>query len=262
MNIRGKAARENFIIQSLSQSGSVKIIDLSKELKVSRETIRRDLHDMEENGLLRCTHGGAVIDIHASHRYEAAAAHVKYVNEKTAIGKKAAEFIDNNDTVIILYSTTIERIGPYLKDKNHLTVITNSFVIAEYTLKNQTNSVIMLGGDYNSSLQATTGNVTATTLARYRADKLFFCPSGVSKQFGVTDYPESDADVVKSALSVSKQSILLSDYTKFWNTGLYRVCDISDIDIVISDSKLSQVTIDEYDGESPQIVIAEDVNMD
>ena len=257
MKNTGKAAREDYIMQTLSKDGNVKIIDLAEDLKVSRETIRRDLRSMEKNGLLRCTYGGAVIDIHASHRYEAATAHVKYIKEKTAIGKKAANYIDDNDTLVILYSTTVEKIGPYLKDKNHLTIITNSFVIADYALQNQSNSVILLGGNYNNQLQATTGTVTASSIKRYRADKLFFCPSGVSRTLGVTDYPESDADVIRAALKSSKQVILLSDYTKFWNTGLYQVCEISDIDVIITDSNLSQAQIDTFDDVDTKLVIAE-----
>lgn len=253
---KGKTDRESYILKTLSQRGNVRIFDLSNTLGVSRETIRRDLKDLEDRGVLHYTHGGATLDVPANNHYEASSAHSKYSEEKNAIGKKAAEFIKDYEAVIILGSTTTERLGPYLSDKNYITVITNSFAIAQNASQNPTNTVIMLGGEYNTALQATTGIAAANFLENYRADRLFFCPSGVSCQYGVTNLSESDTLVIKSALPISKSIILLSDYSKFWTVGLHKICDIENIDIIISDSCLSKRKIDELTAQNVQVVIA------
>lgn len=252
-----KADRENYILELLSQNGTVKINELSKQLNVTRETIRRDLKDLQNKGLLICIHGGATISTPTNSTYEINAANVKYVREKNAIAKKAAELINDYEAVIILASTTTERLAPYLPQKNHLTVITNSFTIATYTLQNPTNSVIVLGGYYDSNLQATTGDYTTESLERYRADKVFFSPRGVSCLYGITSHPESETRVIKTAISVSKKAILLSDYSKFWTVGIYKLCDISEIDTIISDRSLSEKKIKELTDNKIQVILAD-----
>lgn len=256
-DIKGKDGRENYILKLLSLKGSVRISDLSSELHVSRETIRRDLKDMERKGVLQYIHGGATVNTPNNEYYEAISAHNKYSEEKKAIGKAAADLVKDYEAIIIIGSTTTERIAPYLIGKNHITVITNSFRIAEYASENATNSVIVLGGEYDTTLQATTGVATISALENYRADKLFFSPRGVSCEFGITSHPETDALAIKKAMSVSKASILLGDHSKFWIVGLHRICNISDIDIIISDSELSQKKINELNSQNIQVVIAD-----
>lgn len=255
-DIKGKEGRENYILKLLSLKGSVRISELSSELQVSRETVRRDLKDMEEKGMLQYIHGGATIDTPNNEHYEATSAHNKHSKEKKAIGKTAADFVKDYEAIIIIGSTTTERIAPYLMGKNHITVITNSFRIAEHASENPTNSVIVLGGEYNTTLQATTGVATIAALENYRADKLFFSSRGVSCEFGITSHPETDALVIKKAMSISKTSILLGDHSKFWIVGLHKICNISDIDIVISDSNLPQKKINELSSQNIQVVIA------
>ncbi len=256
-SLKGKENREKYITTALSLKGSVRIHDLANELGVSRETIRRDLKDLEAREMLQCTHGGATIDSPTNAYYEALIAKAKNPDEKQAIGKKAADLIKDYEAIIILGTTTTEYLGPHLAQKNHLTVITNSFSIAQYASKNPTNSIIILGGEYNTNLQATTGAATISALENYRADKVFFSTRGISCHFGITSHPESDAQIIKTALSISKTSILLNDYSKFWIVGLYKVCDISDIDFVISDSQLSQKKINELSSEDTHLIIAE-----
>lgn len=256
-NIKGKEYREQYIIKALSLKGSVRIHDLSSELGVSRETIRRDLKNLEKKDLLQCTHGGAIIDSPANAYYEAVSAQDKHPLEKKAISAKASELIKDYEAIIVIGSTTTECLSPYLLHKNHLTVITNSFAIAQCASQNPTNTIIILGGEYDTTLQATTGAITVSSLENYRADKVFFSARGISCHFGITSHPEGDSQLIKSALSISKTSILLCDYSKFWCVGLYKICEVSELDIIVSDSHLSQKKINELSAENVQVVIAD-----
>lgn len=256
-NIKGKTNREKHILTLLSQKGSVKISDLAKELLVSRETIRRDLMDLEKKNMLQCIYGGAIANTPANIHYQINDAYIKCVEEKNAVAKKAAELIQDYEVVVILASTTTERIGPYLSEKNWLTVITNSIAIANYASQNQTNSVIMLGGDYDNTHKATLGHSAADALASYRADKLFFSSSGVSVAYGITEYYEQYMLVIQAALSIAKTSILLCDYTKYGTIGLHHVCNVSDLDMIIFDSNLVPKKIATLSKENAQIIIAD-----
>jgi len=227
--------RHRYILNILAQYQSARISALEKELGVSRETIRRDLKTLEQRGMLKCVHGGAVFNPRATHKYEVTQHRARCLAEKKTIAFAASDLIDDHDALLISGTTTTHCLGPYLAQKNSLTVITNSVYLAECAIENTTNSAILLGGNYNNDEQKTMGAQMCEMLSHYRVDKALISASGISSVHGLTDYGQDDCQFLRQAVAIAKQTVALMDYTKFSVAALARVCGIEDLNCVVTD---------------------------
>lgn len=169
--------RISAILKILEQNEFVTVKYLTKTLNYSNATINRDLNVMEKEKLIKRSYGGVELiknnGIALPFRYE------KMKASKIKIAKKAAEFIENGDTVFIDSTTTTEYIGQYLIDKKDITVITNNMALAIF-LSNYSIDTICLGGKVAEKPYMLLGDETLVNARRYHAKKMFFSTGGVS----------------------------------------------------------------------------------
>ncbi|MDZ7765909.1 MAG: DeoR/GlpR family DNA-binding transcription regulator [Melioribacteraceae bacterium] len=134
------------IIDLLEKDGHVKVINLSAKFGVSEVTIRNDLAQLEEKGLLVRTRGGGMRTQRVAIDYQLNEKAKRYLKEKQAIGKAAAQLINENDTIILDSGTTTQELTKELKNVKNLTIITNALNIAGQFVNDEDTKIIMLGG--------------------------------------------------------------------------------------------------------------------
>ena len=244
--------RRQAIFTTLTETGSVTVVDLSKKFGVSEETIRRDLTKMESSGLLKKTYGGAFLNtgMHVEVPVEMRA-HT-YVEGKHLIGELSARRIHNGDTIFLDASTTAVHIAESILDKKNVIVITNALKVAEALAASPDIKVICTGGTLRSHALTTVGKAAETAIGTYFADKAFICCDGIHSDHGITDANEREAEVRKQMIHQAHSTILVVDATKFDKTSFVHLADFDQCDALITDREPSaewQATLRDSDVE-------------
>lgn len=227
--------RRSKIIDKITDERMVKVTDLMKDFRVSMETIRRDLHYLEERGYLKRVYGGAVV--HGLYGEEPSYERREIINfdEKRAIGVKAAELVNDGDTVIIDVGTTCLEVAKGLLRKKNLTVITNAMPIALEMMSHGNCRVIVLGGELRSGELATSGPMAAEQLQFFYANKLMLGVGGISPEHGVTDYHLEESKTRRIMIDRADEVIAVADYSKFGVTAMNCCCPIGRISTLVTD---------------------------
>ena len=218
------------LLSSLQQVSTDRIVG---ELGVSRETVRRDLLELEAMGELRRVHGGAV-PVHSEPPItERVRTRVKY---KRAIARAAAGLVTSGQTLFLDAGSTTSMLADELAKLSGLTLITNSFDVA---LKvgaagNGANELIMLGGSVGGPVCATAGDITIAEIHRYRADVALLSPVGVDAECGATSYDLREAEVARAMAANVKQRILLADFSKIGLCSRVSYCEVNRIDHLVT----------------------------
>jgi len=220
------------LLSSLQQVSTDRIVG---ELGVSRETVRRDLLELEAMGELRRVHGGAV-PVHSEPPIaERVHTRVKY---KRAIARAAAGLVSSGQTLFLDAGSTTSVLADELAKLSGLTVITNSFDVA---LKvgaagNGANQLIMLGGSVGGPVCATAGDITIAEIHRYRADLALLSPVGVDAEFGATNFDLREAEVARAMAASAKQLVLLADFSKIGLCSRVSYCSADRIDHLVTNT--------------------------
>lgn len=220
------------LLSSLQQVSTDRIVG---ELGVSRETVRRDLLELEAMGELRRVHGGAV-PVHSEPSItERVHTRVKY---KRAIARAAAGLVTSGQTLFLDAGSTTSMLADELAKLSGLTLITNSFDVA---LKvgaagSGANELIMLGGSVGGPVCATAGDITIAEIHRYRADVALLSPVGVDAECGATSYDLREAEVARAMAANAKQRILLADFSKIGLCSRVSYCEVNRIDHLITNT--------------------------
>mgnify|MGYP001952126483 FL=1 len=225
------------LLSSLQQVSTDRIVG---ELGVSRETVRRDLLELEAMGELRRVHGGAV-PVHSEPPItERVHTRVKY---KRAIARAAAGLVSSGQTLFLDAGSTTSVLADELAKLTGLTIITNSFDVA---LKvgaagNGANELIMLGGSVSGPVCATAGDITIAEIHRYRADLALLSPVGVDAECGATSYDLREAEVARAMAANTKQRVLLADFSKIGLCSRVSYCEVGRIDHLVTNTNAEKM---------------------
>ncbi|HEY2421531.1 MAG TPA: DeoR/GlpR family DNA-binding transcription regulator [Neobacillus sp.] len=239
--------RHQYILGQLDKEKKVLVASLAQELGVAPETIRRDLDTLESDKKLRRVHGGAV----KYHQTNNEPHFVKKMNlhseEKAAIGKKAAAFIQDGDTIMIDVGTTTIHLARAISGVKGITVVTHSLAVAEelnFRLENQEfdGKIIVLGGMTNPTQKSIVGAMTCKMLDSFRFDKCFLSCGGVTTEH-VSDYDFEECMVSAKMIERSNQVFLLADSSKIDNESFYKMCPLSTVDYIIADEEIPSTWI-------------------
>ena len=226
------------ILDLLNTEGKVQVNHLSKFFSVSEVTIRNDLVHLEKKGLLIKTRGGGIRPQRGGIDYKLNEKSKIHSAEKQRIGKKAAEIINENDTIIIDSGTTTLEIAKALQNKSNLTVITNALNIASQLVNYETIKVIVLGGTLRNTSLSLTGPVAESGIQNFYCDKLFMGVDGIDSQFGIFTPNSEEAYLNRCMIEKAKQVIIVADSSKFKRRGFAYIAPISKIDMIITDTNI------------------------
>lgn len=228
--------RHEEILKLLSLNNYMKVEELCEALNVSPATIRRDLSDMEGNGLLKRICGGATVD---------KTVNINKVNSdplldfKQRIAKKAIDYVTPGSTIFIDSGSTNNEIARLLTNFSDISVITNSINIA-YMLYNSDKriSVCVCGGNIGdgSSPASIVGTSAEMMISQFRANILFLGTSGIHPKYGITDPFLQAASIKIKMVENSSKVILVTDHTKFGKINKAFVCPIEKINHIITDT--------------------------
>ena len=241
--------RDEQILAQLKEKNACTVYELAQKLYVSESTIRRDLTRMEQKGLVTRTFGGVIIKKATGIDDSSFFLREKEnLQEKRALAKEAAAFIQSNTAIFIDSSTTCLQIVSLLNDFHNLLVITNGLTIANEIVMKTRHRVTLLGGTIQPATNSVLGARTEKMVASYHADLAILSTYSLDPEFGFSEQTEEQSDIKKIMISNSNQSIMLVGSNKPDHKALAKTCDIGDVSIIISTNPLSE----EYHRSAPK----------
>jgi len=246
--------RQKYILEHLAAEGALAIADLVTALSVSRETVRRDLNQLADRGLLVLTHGGAL----AAERTEPHADVRAGVNAegKRAIGMRAAELVPDGASVILDYGTTTRAVAQGLHAHRNLVIYTNDIAIALTLGRRNGNRVVLLGGDLLDHQDATHGWDTIEQLSRYHTDFAFIGIGGVTPDGGISEYSRGAAEMRSRMLTCATSPCVVADHSKFGINAGVRIRHFEKARWIISDMAPEPELVEALKAAGPELVIA------
>lgn len=226
--------RRKKILDLLDREGKVKVVDLSKLFGISEVTIRNDLSELENAGVLERIHGGAISTGKVYYRMSLHERMKTNEEEKRRVACLAASMVSEGDTVMLNSGTTTHYVAQELKSVKNLVVVTNSLTIAQEVGHYNNIHVILLGGSINTQYQFTYGDDAINQLRKYKADKLILAADGVSSEEGVTTYHHLEAEVNRQMITRVNKTIVVADYTKIGRASFARIDALDNIDILVT----------------------------
>lgn len=242
-----KEARHNLILKSLQENELVKVADLAIELGVTEMTVRRDLQELENDGLLIRTHGGARgLGNHTTSHLELSHSTKREINleEKKYIARIIAANIYDNETVFLGSGSTIELVYNYL-DTNRVKIITNSIYVFDKFKYDERYELILTGGSYRSKTGSFTGTIANDFISTINVEKSFIGVNGIDGH-GIFNANEDEGVIQQSILNNSRKKFIIADSEKFDKLDFYKFYDLRDVDYLITDDNLSEETKEAY----------------
>ena len=238
------AERHDLIMQQLRETGSVKVSTLSDQLQVSKVTIRKDLRELEDRELLYRTYGGANLrDPYVGERPLMEKA-TEFADEKRRIGQAAADLVSRRESLVMGPGTTMTQVAQHLPDTHELTVITNAMNVALVLAKRKGVDILMLGGMVRHNSHSAVGVHAEDMLEGYTCDKLFLGVDGFDIEFGLTTTNTLEARLNMKMIQTAQRTIVVTDSSKFGRRGLRRICSLSYIHRVITDTNVEPHVVD------------------
>lgn len=228
--------RRKKILDLLDKNGSVRVADLSRIFDISEVTIRTDLADMENKGLLTRVHGGAVSSYKPYYNMSLNQRMSTNQEEKEIIAKKIADMIEDNDTIMLNSGTTTLLVFRAIPRDLNLNIITNSISIALEGTVNPNFNIILLGGQINPKYQFTYGDDAIRQLKSYHADKLILSVDGIDGEHGFSTYYDREAEIDRIMFKQSGVSIIAADHSKFNRCAFTKISDFSVADYIVTDT--------------------------
>lgn len=236
--------RHNQILEVLHNEGSVTVTTLSKRLGVSEVTIRKDLNTLEKQKKLYRAHGSAVLisqyisDRHVNEKEKHNPA------EKHAIGVRAAEMIQDNDSIIIASGTTMTFFARAIKAVGRLTAITASVPVTTILSQERSIDVIQLGGLVRNSSVSVVGASAEQMLRNFNCSKVYIGVDGIDLDFGLTTTNMMEAELNRAMFAAAQSIVVLADSSKFGRRGFSKICDLDAVDEIITDSNIPANTLE------------------
>jgi DeoR family glycerol-3-phosphate regulon repressor len=245
--------RQADIVALARETGRLDVDALAAHFAVTPQTIRKDLNELCEQGVLQRYHGGAMLPSSVANlAYEAR--RQLATEAKRRIGQKAAELIPNDCSLLINIGTTTEQVATALRSHSGLMVITNNINVVNILQGYTEIEVIVAGGVLRHSDGGLVGEPTVEFLRQFKADYAIIGTSGIDDDGTLLDYDYREVEVSRKIVESSRHAILVADSLKYGRSAPVRIGHISDMDHFVTDaappprlSRIcdeSQVTVD------------------
>ncbi|MER5805864.1 DeoR/GlpR family DNA-binding transcription regulator [Streptomyces mirabilis] len=231
--------RQQEILRLARDGGRVDVLSLAEEFQVTAETIRRDLKTLDRAGLLRRVHGGAIPAGRLDFEPDLAERESTAADEKDRIAQAAVAELPDQGTMILDAGSTVARLAGDLPLEATLTVVTHSLPIAARLADHPGIQLHLVGGRVRHRTRAAVDAWALRAYAEIRADVLFVAANGFSAEHGLTTPDLAEAAVKRAAIRAARRVVLLADSSKHGQEHFARFGDLSDVDLLITDSGLS-----------------------
>lgn len=233
--------RLQIILEQMRIKKVVLVGELSRELGVSEETIRRDLEKLEKQGALHRVHGGAYLAEGYGNETPVSVREKIYRKEKSSIARGCMALIQEQDSLMLDCSTTAMYIARELvTSRKRVTVITNSLLVADEVSKSDAIRLLMPGGEFDPRTNAFYGDSTIRSIGRYYASKAFISSAGISIRAGVSDYTNNEAAVRIAMIERSGTCIYAADLTKFGRAAVHAIASLAAVGTIVVDQPVER----------------------
>jgi len=232
--------RRNKILAILQKESRVVVSDLSKAFHVTEETIRRDLEKLEKDGFAKKAYGGAIINESVNVDLPFTVRKTTNVSGKQEIAEIIASMIQDGDHIMLDASSTAVYIAKQLKNKKNLTIITNSIEILLELSEVTGWKVLSTGGVMKEGSLSLVGYQAEKMISSFHVDKAIISCKGLDIEKGITDSNEMEAHIKKLMFDNANVKIVAADSTKFDRISFTKICDLSEIDMIVTDVTLDQ----------------------
>ena len=251
--------RRDDICRLLKEKNILSISELSSILNIPKITIRRDLDYLAKEKRIKKTHGGAIIERAKDYEPPYMIRSLEMTEQKKAIGKLAASLIPENSLIFIDVGTTLLELAKNLPADKNISVITNWIPITEELGKKMFSNLFLLGGKVNCREMSIIGNYPLQFLDNFNIEICFIGLGGISIDHGLTDYTVEEIEIKKQMIQRSKVKIVLADHTKFNRLAPIKICDLSDIDTIITSEGLEEEIKQKYEDSGIKIIVAKKI---
>ncbi len=226
--------RQQKIMELFQIKSFLSVTYLRDQLFFSEATIRRDLEDLEQQGLIRRIRGGAICNTGSSIETPLAIRAAENSTDKKRIAKKAADIVRDNDVLFLDASTTVMELVPFLAHKANLTIITNCLQTSTIIADQLKCTLICTGGTYHRNTASLVGPFSESCVTKKFADVFLFSVQSVDSKNGLTDQGEEVAHLKSIMMRQAKSVVLLADASKFGRTAFCKVAPLSDVTTIVT----------------------------
>ncbi len=242
-----KEERQQLILEHLKTAKKINLGDLSNMLTVSYDSVRRDVIELEDKGLLKKVHGGVVsnsyLNILSGQRKD-----VKKGGDLEIVIKKAVKFLKNNQIIILDGGTTNFFLAEQIPKNLTLTVITNSPPLAMALNDHENVEVILLGGRYYKRYQIAMGPEVSNQLKRFNADIYFMGVNGIEKTKGLTIRNYEESILKQQMMEAAKNTICCVVEEKIGVLEAYQICPLEKINTLITNIEPNSISLLGFEG--------------
>lgn len=238
----------------VQERGFASLGELSASLDVSESTVRRDLEQLERDGIARRTHGGAfwtgdseTMPVFKTRRDDSWSA-------KVAIGKAAAEMIDDHETIMLDGGSTTYEIARQISERP-LQVVTNSLPVAHLLSASESIDLVIIGGCVRGRTAVAIGPMADSMLQSINVGMVFLSVAGINER----GYFNSNMMLVeseKAMLRAADRSVVVSDSSKFGKVSLSRLCGLNEVDTVVTDTSVKSAWKQHLDSADVELKLA------
>ena len=258
---RHGAQRLELLRRRITEFGFVTVAEIARELDVSEMTIRRDLARLEERKLASRTHGGAIAADRGRNRSidleepTFDARNEVNADAKSAIAATAARIPKAHQTVGLDVGTTATRLARNLHDREELKIFTNN-LRAAMILSDSAHRVYVPGGQVRTIESSLCGSIAVEQLRNYWLDHVFVGVSGITED-GFFDYSLEETEIKRVYVERASNVVVLCDSSKFERMSLVQVCELKDIDILVTEAPPPSALADSLHRAEVKLVLAE-----
>jgi DeoR/GlpR family transcriptional regulator of sugar metabolism len=231
-----KSARFEEELAVLAEHGRLEVGDLARRLAVSDMTVRRDLEELERQGLLRRVHGGAVPAVSRSYEPPFPVRAERATEAKRAIAAETVSLFGDGDTILLDVGTTTLEVAHALQGRANLTVLTPSLPVANLLADEVGIRLICLGGVARPSERSLVGSLAVTALRQFYVDVCVLGVGGLDAEAGLTEFNLDDAEIKRAALERSRRLVVTADASKLGTVAFAAVAPASRIDVLVTDA--------------------------
>jgi DeoR/GlpR family transcriptional regulator of sugar metabolism len=247
--------RQSRLVEFVKQRMSASVKELSQNFNVSPMTIRRDLINLEDQGLVIRIHGGVTLPNAPVASLEQERETIN-IAQKIAIGARTVDLIEDHFTVFIDAGTTTAELAKRLVNRQGLTVVTNSVKVLSTLADAPGVNLIGVGGSVYGGAWSFVGSLAEAAIRRFHSDLAFIGITSLSLERGLTEINYFEADTKSLIIKQSQRVVLLADSSKFEKTSPISVAPLSEIDVIITDDKLSPELAESYHRAGPEMILA------
>lgn len=246
--------RRNAILTKLTVEGKVIVADLSQEFSVTEETIRRDLERLENDGLAKKTYGGAVANKNPNTDLPYSVRKRANVEKKQRIAEIIGDMINDGDYIMLDASSTAIFVAKYIKNKKNITLITNSVEILLELADKEDWNILSTGGSLRKGALSLVGASAEKMIRGFHVDLAVCSAKGLDIKMGVTDSNEKDSQIKQAIFSAAEKRVLAVDSTKFDKISFVKVCEGSEVDLVVTDEPPTERWVEYFKENNVELV--------